>query len=632
MSLATFARANLLCLLLCSVASAQMGANLCPPASADCVAVTSGSWQDAATWDGNIPEAGDRVFIPAGVTVTNHATTADIRWCLVAGVLDCCDHCDVQFNIDTTFIAMGGAVRLGQPGMPATGNVVYEFPPGPFLPGDTTKLSRGVINHGEFTVCGLEKTHADEIVADLQIGATTLQLRNVPYNWKLGDRIAIAGTDSPLGGERYQTEERTITAVNGQFVSWSEPLVYRHFRWKPDLPFHCVNESRNIVIRSRDTSTIANRGHLMSMTSGMNLYYCRVEGCGRTDKSQPVTDPRNDLYGELIPGSDANPRARYAIHWHRAGAMGPPAFCRGVHVDDSPGWGILNHFSNVQVDDCSGARCFGFSFGTEEGQERGHMRRCFAFLNRGLGDTITSGDADHGIRLAADWGKDGSGFWLQGGLVEVSGCVAFDNSGRGFALFNRSMNSYPRYGSGTNAIPEHLQFPILHDGSLLGAEYASLTHRAMPNSPSSAVPQRVFARNTAYGNKVGVQGWSGDTSDGSSRQIWPLIVRGNITDLTLWGRGAKLHLEYARQVNVDGLRVVGDNAFRDQFTTISTDTSAVLLRNPEITIRNWSIEDVELKMTKFAVGGLSEHGGVAGKNLVIEGATINPVNGAVSVP
>jgi hypothetical protein len=617
---------SLICLLLlCGSAFGQMGANLVPPSSATDTAKATGSWQDAATWtDGTVPVAGERVFIPAGITVTNHTTTADVLWIHVAGTLTVCDHCDNQISAHTLYIPMGGRFQLGQPGMPATGNVVLEFPPGPFLAGDTNKLSRGVINHGEFVVCGLEKTHADEIVADLPIGATTLQLQNVPYNWKVGDRIAIAGTDGKVGESivKYQTEERTITALSGQFVSWAEPLLYRHFRWRADLPFHCVNESRNVFIRSRDTSTIANRGHLMSMSAGMNLYYCRTEGLGRTDKSQPVTDPRTDLYGELVAGSDANPRARYAIHWHRAGALGPPAFCRGVHVDGSPGWGILNHASNVQVDDCSGTRCFGFAFGTEEGQERGHFRRCFGFLNRGQGDTIASGDADHGITNIGDWGKDGSGFWLQGGLVEVSDCVSFDNSGRGFALFNRTLNSYPRYGS---TIPEYLRYPIDVSGTLLPTEFNGIAQ-----TPSSTVPQRVFHRNTAYGNKVGVQGWSGPTHNSSSQLIWPPTVRGGITNLTLWGRGSKLHLEYNRQMNVTGLTIVGDRGFRPAFNSLSKITSAVLLRSPEVTVRDWSIEGFEDVARQFLVEGANDPGGIAAKNLVIEGATVNS-NGSVTI-
>lgn len=585
-------------------ARAQMGANLCPVASATIAAGASGSWQDTATWrlkdmGGNWsipatspPTTGAMVYVPPGITVTNHATTADALWIHAAGTLTVCDHCDTQVNVHTLYVPMGGAVRVGGMGMPVTGKAVVEFLPGPFLPGDWQKLSRGLICHGEFTAAGVEKTAWDIVAADLPVGATSLQLLNVPLRWAVGDTILIAGTDSAVGenftAHKYQSEQRTITAINGRTITWAEPLKYRHFRWRADLPFHCWNITRNVIFRSRSTTMIADRGHLMFMSSMNDMAYTARIGLGRTDKSQPVTDPRLDAYGEFIVGSDANPRARYADHVHRAGALSAPARRRGCVVDGSPGWGFLNHNSNVQYDDCIAVRCFGFGFGTEEGQERGHMRRCFAALNRGQGDTITSTDSDHGIDSIGDWGKDGSGFWLQGGLVEVSDCVSCDNSGRGFALFNRPLNSYPRYNGSTPPVPEYLRYPITVDASLLSSEYTP----AGQAQPSSAVPQRVFSRNMAYGNKVGLQVWNATGfPDGL-----PPSIRGSVSDFATWGRGARCHLEYARQFNVDGLTVLGDMLFRPESHSFSKFDSALLLRLPEITVTRFDWSGMKKKL------------------------------------
>jgi hypothetical protein len=285
-----------------------------------------------------------------------------------------------------------------------------------------------------------------------------------------------------------------------------------------------------------------------------------------------------------------------------------------VVVRGSPGWGMVNHASHCQWDNCIAVECFGAGFVTEEGQERGHMRRCLAAMNRGMGDKLVSTDEDHGRPEVGDWGMDGAGFWLQGGLVEVSDCVSVDNSGRGFALFNRSLNGYPNHFLG---IPDFLKYKIVHDAILLSPEYL-LTPNAdsAPAAPSSTVPQRVFARNTAYGNKVGVQGWSASTHNGASKLIWPLSVRGNITDLTLWGRGCMLHLEYMRQVNVNGVTIVGDKGFR-QYGSLSARLSAgIALRSPEVTVRRWSIENFG-GLLKIELGGANDPGGIAGKNFVI---------------
>lgn len=576
-------------LLLCGAAWGQMGANLVPVSSATHTAVASGSWQDAATWGGAVPPAGAKVYIPPGITVKNDGTTADVLWVHVAGKLTFCDHCDTHINVHTLYVPMGGSFS-GH----TTGKCVTEFTPGPFLPGDATQLSRGLICHGEFMVSGVEKTACGEVLADLPVGATSLKVASAA-GWNVGDRLIVTGTDSVIGedltGHRYQSEFVTVTNVAADgTVTFNPPLAYRHFRWRPDLPFHVGNLTRNVVFRSRDTSTIANRGHLMFMSSMCDMRYVAVEGCGRTDGSQPVTDPRFDAYGEFIPGSDANVRARYAVHWHRIGQLSKPAIAIGCVVDGSPKWGFLNHASNVHLRDCVAVRCFGSGFATEEGQERGSFDRCLSVLNRGLGDTVSSTDADHGRFEIGDWGIDGSGFWLQGGGVSVTNCVAADNSGRGFALFNQALNAYPDHGS----TAQHIRFPIEVDATLLPLDYflTSYYQNANPKPaaiPSMYVPQLVFAKNTAYGNKLGIQGWSGTVNQNNTPAYWPASVRADLSDVTLWGRGAFLHLEYMQRANVSGLRVVGDDGIH--YAYLSTNRhEPILCGSPYVKITGTQIE------------------------------------------
>ncbi|MBL8850559.1 MAG: G8 domain-containing protein [Planctomycetaceae bacterium] len=576
------------CALFCStVSAAHIGENLCPPTSATYQAVQSGSWQDAATWKPGIPPAGARVLIPSGMTVTNHGRTADVSWIHVAGTLTVCDHCDTQINVHTVYVPMGGAVRLGMPTMPAAGKTVLEFLPGAFLSGDWEKLSRGVICHGEFMACGTEKTAWGIVDGDLAVGATSLVMQDLPYQWKVGDRILIAGTDSMVGEQftTYQSELRTIVSVSSRTVRFNAPLQYRHFRWRSDLPFHCANLTRNVVIRSRSSAATANRGHLMFM-SGMNdIRYAEEVGLGRTDKKLPVTDPRKDSRGLIVAGSNANPRGRYADHVHRAGPLGEPSRRMWVVVDGSPGWGMVNHASHCQWDNCIAINCFGAGFATEEGQERGHMQRCLAALNRGGGDLNNDNTGSGGA--IGDWAKDGSGFWLQGGLVDVAGCVAFDNSGHGFGLANLPMNGYPRY-SGFNP-PSYLRYPIEHDPILLPSDYAG-----MGAVPSGYVPQRVFADNTAYENKLGFQCWNVVFTN-EAGDSWPVAVRGSIRNLTLWGRGAKLHLEYARQLNLQNIKVVGDTVWRPQKYVTTNSDHPVHIRFPEITITGLEIAGYEKK-------------------------------------
>jgi hypothetical protein len=83
-------------------------------------------------------------------------------------------------------------------------------------------------------------------------------------------------------------------------------------------------------------------------------------------------------------------------------------------------------------------------------------------------------------------------------------------------------------------------------------------------------------------------------------------------------------------MNVAGLTIVGDRGFRPAFNSLSKITSAVLLRSPEVTVRDWSIEGFEDVARQFLVEGANDPGGIAAKNLVIEGATVNS-NGSVTI-
>ena len=134
---------------------------------------------------------------------------------------------------------------------------------------------------------------------------------------------------------------------------------------------------RSIDFSSENTST-QRRGHVMCMradtTVDQDFQYVSCTNCGRTDKSQQVTDP--DGKG----GGLANPRARYGLHFHRCGPdiTGTPANVIGCVVNGSPGWGLLNHDYNVNCTDSLVYRVYGAHFACETGSETGSFRRCAA--------------------------------------------------------------------------------------------------------------------------------------------------------------------------------------------------------------------------------------------------------------
>ena len=136
-------------------------------------------------------------------------------------------------------------------------------------------------------------------------------------------------------------------------------------------------------------------------------------GLGRTDKRIPIDDPvlspDPDHPGKfttdkidpttgqrvMVPVLDANgkpvvinsvtqmqpvrtglnPRGRYAVHFHRTGVDegSDPATIADSAVVDTPGWGIVNHSSNVNVDGNVVFNAVGAAYATEAGDEIGRL-------------------------------------------------------------------------------------------------------------------------------------------------------------------------------------------------------------------------------------------------------------------
>src|SRR5207248_6298728 len=98
---------------------------------------------------------------------------------------------------------------------------------------------------------------------------------------------------------------------------------------------------------------------------------------------------------------------------------------RGCVVVNSPGWGFVNHSSNIDMEDNVAFNVAGAAFVTEAGDEIGSFRRNLAVRSVGSGaDTVAR------VKLQ-DFGHEGDGFWLQGGGVAVEQNVAVGQAGAG---------------------------------------------------------------------------------------------------------------------------------------------------------------------------------------------------------
>ena len=133
----------------------------------------------------------------------------------------------------------------------------------------------------------------------------------------------------------------------------------------------------------------------------VNIAYAGFYKLGRTDKSQPINDPVVTSNWTLQAGTGTNPRARYAVHFHRTGTTddGDPATIMGSAVVDSPGWGFVNHSSDVDMTNNVAFNVNGAAFVSEVGDEIGGFYGNLAIGTTGTNETLNARFPDSGFRI-----------------------------------------------------------------------------------------------------------------------------------------------------------------------------------------------------------------------------------------
>jgi hypothetical protein len=502
---------------------------LVPSQAATNVAKSSGAWSNPATWsNGRVPTAGAKVFIPEGISVVfDSYMTQAIGTLRIDGTLAFAVDRNTQLKADTIVVSMMGALNIGTVDRPIQDNVsanVLIADNGPInTVWDPYLLSRGLISLGQVRMYGKTVTPYANLAVEPKTGDATLYLKEVPVNWQVGDTLVIAGTDDRAMNAG--AEERTILAINGSVVT-IEPLQRDHIAPAGiGATIQVANLARNVTFNAEDDSVIAERPHLMFMHNpDVELHNIGVYGYGRTDKSQSINDPRV-VNGVLQPGTGTNVRARYAIHFHHAGVdpMMNPAIVEGSVVVGSPGWGYVNHQSNVNFVDNVAYGVYGASFVTEDGNEIGLMQDNLALSTLGAYGDVESRAANH------DFGFNGNGFWLQGPGVAVVGNIAAGSRGAGFVV----------YMSSTKTLFDAIN---LDNPSLAGGQKAV---------PLGSVPFERFDHNTAYAANTGLDVWrEGQVmTDG-------LTVFESFFGWNLWSYGVSFH--YSGQLLLRNSRLFGD--------------------------------------------------------------------------
>ncbi|MGF1722070.1 discoidin domain-containing protein [Vibrio kyushuensis] len=424
--------------------------NMVSDAQATHISVTSGSWFAPETWGGSIPTSGSRVIISAGHTVEfNQKSSIEHDTIRIDGVLTFATQADTEMIVDTIVVTRLGLLEIGHHGDPIAQNkqatiifkdyadlgFITDTPSNPRF--DPYKLGLGLVAMGAVRTHGEDKSPVAEFRQALA-GDSVIALEQAPLNWKIGDRIVVAG----ITQDNNQQEERTIAAVDGTSLTLDAPLIYdhllpRHTKENLVLTAHVINLTRNITFKtfagneevfvehtdSYNTKEFTKRGHIMMMHSNaIDVAFTAFKNMGRTNKRWGQNNTTVDELGNYTIG--LNPIARYPFHLHRAGGAGQPAYVLGSAVDGSTAWGFVNHSSYGEFEHNVAFNTMGAGFASEAGDELGRFDDNIAMLSIGS-KTPGLGVRGHGLgSKGKDLGHFGSAFWVQSRMIRMDGNIA----------------------------------------------------------------------------------------------------------------------------------------------------------------------------------------------------------------
>ncbi|MFM9966445.1 MAG: G8 domain-containing protein [Planctomycetaceae bacterium] len=500
--------------------------------------------------DDNVVISHDTVVtIDSDVSVSLTDSRVALRTVRVDGELEFDPHANTKLLVDTIVVMSSGVFEMGTEAEPIDSThrarlILADRTIGlspaeqadfdhDQLHWDPLQFSHGLLSHGAVSIHG---SHVTSFVSGQKTnlaGSTTFDLGvPVPSDWKVGDQLIISGTTATNAANVNTDDQVKIAAISGNVITLATPLKYSHFK----NTSYVADVNRNATFESETPGVIAKRGHIMFMHSDhVHVDAAGFYGLGRTDKRTVIDDvvlsddpddpghkttdvllaninPSDPTLGHrvLVPVVDANgntvidpatnlpklqiaktglnQRGRYAVHFHRTGTHyeDEPATINDSVVVDSPGWGIVNHSSYVNVTDNVVFNAVGAAFVTEAGDEIGSFDHNLAMHSQGSGANILARQGVH------DFGHQGDGFWLQGGNVSLTNNVATGQRHAGFVFFPRGLD---QKGLGVTTI----------SGENLEPHYAWANPAT--NYEVADIPLLKFQGNSSFGVISGYESW-----------------------------------------------------------------------------------------------------------------------------
>lgn len=426
--------------------------------------VAGGNYNLPGTWIGGVvPTLTDVVVIPQNSTVTITSPSATARSIVVKGgaTLKFATNANTRLRVETLAIDTGGNLTIGDDTNPiaAANTAEISILGDANIPLDGARLARGIVARTGSSVRMVSASQRPPFVTLLNnvgpLTTTFLTTTAIPSSWKEQDEVVIPAAkftrlwqpNMPSAGtSRLENEQRLIASIPvgpNPSVTLNSPLDFQHHSADPADPsikVHLANLTRNILLRSENTTNTNLAGHAMFMTNNVIIKGVRFQNFGRSNKFAITSDPRinPDVYN--VPGGDnySNPRGRYAVHFHKAGPDGAGiAVVQNSVVTGTPGWGFVNHSSQVNFSDNVAFDFKGAGFAAEDGDEQGIYDGNIAIGGRGNGEfSILRTIFENVPRVnQGDMGFTGEGFWFQGPDVTVTNNVAAGCKGAGFLFW-----------------------------------------------------------------------------------------------------------------------------------------------------------------------------------------------------
>jgi hypothetical protein len=549
--------------------------DLVPAAQATITAVQSGNWSDTNTWGGKLPAANDNVYIPQGLAVTfDEAITPALNWVRDDGTLTFSTTQSTELLAATVVVAQTGTLNIGTADQPIDSSVTAQMVFADVGAIDTTvdphQLGHGLIDGGTTTIQGAAKT-AYAALSGAHAGGTVLQLSQGVTGWNVGDSVMLTGTTYG------QDETTTIAAISRTSVTLASPLSYDHLTPRKDLSVYLANLTRNVQFSSQNGADISRHGHVMFMhTDEETVAYAEFDNLGRTDKTKAIDDPQFDANGNLVPGTGTNPRGRYAVHFHRDGEC--LVTVTGCVVNGSPGWGFVNHSSNVDFEQDVSVNVVGAAFTSEAGDEIGTFNDCLTIHEIGA----SGADKAKGLNYASgQFGFEGEGFWMQGPGITVTNDISAGANDAGFFWINQ------------------------------GITQAKLGKTFFNGMPVENTPDTTSTNNVAFASYLdGFQIWNGLPNQ-------PLGVTSEFDNFTAWN------------IPIKGVRVYQDyNATLKNFTMLNSGNVGTGIQGGG-TGGNLQVINPDIEGARYGVA-FSQYGNnsISGGNLINQFNVVTMPEGA----